>query len=45
MLSPNNDFFVNFSFNTIKENSIVSRIDNLPIELTAIGLTPFKFNA
>ena len=42
---PKTDFFENFSFKIIAENSIVNKIDNLPIELTAIGLTPSVFKA
>ena len=42
---PSKDFFVNFSFKTRLENSIVNKIASLLIEFTAIGLTPSIFNA
>ena len=38
--SPSNDFFVNFSFKTKNEKSIVRSIDNFPIEFTATGFAP-----
>lgn len=37
---PSNDFLLNFSFNNTKDKNIVNKIDNLLMELTAIGLDP-----
>lgn len=42
---PKIERLLNFSFRIKNEKSIVSRIDNLPIELTAIGLALTKFKA